>query len=681
MQMRTLTVRFLSSRTKHPAGQMNKQLLHGIAAAALATLLGWILLAISGDGGIFERLSYDLIFAARHAHVPEECVLVLMDETAHQDLNQKWGEMWERSLHAQLLERLTHDGARLVVFDVWLAQPGNEAADKLLAEAIRKNGKVVLAAELAQVVQPGIAKVFQVRRPIQEFAEAARGWGLAQVFKDADLGVRLMHPGTEDRASLPWVAAVLSGAPLTNTPAAWMQERWINYYGPANTLRWVNFAEALRQPAGFFTNKIVFIGGKPATRFVAEEVDEFRGPFTRWNGEFAGGVEIMATSFLNLLHHDWLERVSPWKESLLLLLCGGISGLGLVRFRPIIATMLSVGAILFVTMAALLIAWQFRVWFVWMLIVGVQIPCAWLGAIFSAVATVRSEVATSPSPGPAPGNALPVIPDHTLLRSIGSGAYGEVWLARNVFGLYRAVKIVHRKQRGGPEAYEREFNGIRKFMPVSLNHPGLLHILHVGCNDAAGYYYCVMEVGDDEVAGQKFDPGSYSARNLHRELSRRGALPIVQCIELGLALTEALEYLHSQQLIHRDIKPSNVIFVNNVPKLVDVGLVTEIDRSDMSVVGTPNFMDHQNPGTVVADLYALGKVLYMAVTGLGPADFPTLPTGWEQRPEVEDFMQFNEIITKACQPELNERYQIAAEMRAELASLRDHLHFESKPDA
>src|SRR5947208_16483195 len=68
--------------------------------------------------------------------------------------------------------------------------------------------------------------------------------------------------------------------------------------------------------------------------------------------------------------------------------------------------------------------------------------------------------------------ALPAIPDHQLLRCIGRGSYGEVWLARNVMGTHRAVKIVYRKSFDNDRPYEREFDGIHKFEPVSRSHDG-----------------------------------------------------------------------------------------------------------------------------------------------------------------------------------------------------------------
>src|SRR5829696_3588294 len=112
--------------------------------------------------------------------------------------------------------------------------------------------------------------------------------------------------------------------------------------------------------------------------------------------------------------------------------------------------------------------------------------------------------------------ATPVIPDHQLLRRIGEGSYGEIWLAKNILGTYRAVKIVYRARFDSERPYEREFKGIQTSEPISRSHPGLVDILQIGRNDEAGYFYYVMELADDEHTGSMFDPASYSAKTLSK---------------------------------------------------------------------------------------------------------------------------------------------------------------------
>src|SRR5256885_8222546 len=96
--------------------------------------------------------------------------------------------------------------------------------------------------------------------------------------------------------------------------------------------------------------------------------------------------------------------------------------------------------------------------------------------------------------GPVAGQSeRPQIPDHELLRPIGGGSYGEVWLAKNVMGSFRAVKVVYRKTFESERPYEREFSGIKKIEPISRSHESFVDILQVGRNDQYGYFYYVME--------------------------------------------------------------------------------------------------------------------------------------------------------------------------------------------
>src|SRR6266478_1436621 len=190
----------------------------------------------------------------------------------------------------------------------------------------------------------------------------------------------------------------------------------------------------------------------------------------------------------------------------------------------------------------------------------------------------------------------PDIPDHHMVRCIGRGSYGEVWLAQNVLGIYRAVKVVFRDDFTDERPYERELEGIHKFEPISRSHEGFVDILQVGRNDPAGYFYYVMELADDRKSGQQIDPVNYVAKTLGRDVLTEARLPIDECLRLGLSLSNALSCLHDKQLVHRDIKPSNIIFVNGVPKLADIGLVTDI-KANQSFVGTQGYVPPEGPGS------------------------------------------------------------------------------------
>ncbi|MDB6067234.1 MAG: hypothetical protein JWR26_3442 [Pedosphaera sp.] len=271
---------------------------------------------------------------------------------------------------------------------------------------------------------------------------------------------------------------------------------------------------------------------------------------------------------------------------------------------------------------------------------------------------------------PVDGDPRPpfVIPDHELIRCIGRGSYGEVWLARNMMGVHRAVKIVYRKSFKDDRPFERELSGIRKFEPISRSHEGFVDVLHVGINEGQGCFYYVMELGDDQTSGQQVDPDSYLPKTLGKQISLQGKLTLQECLELGLALSQALAELHRRDLVHRDVKPSNIIFVNGVPKLADIGLVADVNEA-RSYVGTEGFIPPEGPGTPQADVYSLGKVLYEACTGKDRQDFPELPTQLDKLPDHVGFLELNEVILGACKNDPAKRYQSAWDMHADLVVL------------
>ena len=272
------------------------------------------------------------------------------------------------------------------------------------------------------------------------------------------------------------------------------------------------------------------------------------------------------------------------------------------------------------------------------------------------------------------GDDVPRVPDHELVRRIGVGSYGEVWLARNVVGTWRAVKVVHRSRFNSHRPYEREFHGIQKFEPISRSHESQVDILHLGRNDVEGYFYYVMELADDASATANIpqpsvlNASTYAPRTLRDDAEQHRRLPIQECVAIGLALTEALEHLHASGLVHRDVKPSNIIFIQGRPKLADIGLVAAADAT-RTQVGTEGFLPPEGAGTQQADLYALGKVLYEISAGQDRRDFPQAPADLDQLVERKEFLELSEIIEKACDPEPRRRYACAADMRHDLALL------------
>ncbi len=266
--------------------------------------------------------------------------------------------------------------------------------------------------------------------------------------------------------------------------------------------------------------------------------------------------------------------------------------------------------------------------------------------------------------------AVPTIADYELLRRIGAGSYGEVWLARGVTGAYRAIKIVWRARFADAAPFEREFNGLTELAALPALEPCLLGIAHVGKNDREGFFYYVMELADDVATGRAIDPATYAPLTLSSKRPRGVALPIPECLALGTDLARALVALHARGLVHRDIKPSNVIFVNGNAKLADIGLVVRLSEAS-TFVGTEGFIPPEGPGTPSADVYALGKVLYECATGLDRNECPRLPPSLGERADRKALLELNEIIIRACAPQLAQRYAGAAPLLRDLTLLRE----------
>lgn len=648
----------------------------GIVAAVAAVLLGWLLLfplqPLHAPNPLV-RWSYDLLQLVLPQHAYNDLAIIYMDEQAMQDYHQK-PENWNRSLHARLLDRLSKDNARVVVFDVEMTQTGDPAADHELARAIQQNGRVVLAA--GKVPIPGVRLGYRFVEPLEQFQTNGAKWGIAHVVRDSDQVGRRYYTGDDQQSDLAWAAAALAGASVTRIPERRLAEkRWLNYYGSPRPFEHLSmtYTNAETREPKFFRDKAVFIGGKPETLSMGDTTDVFSTPFTKWNSRLTPGVDLTAIAYANLMHNEWLRRMGFLSELGLFLATGAVAGFGLQRARLRAAIWLAV--LMAVLLVAAAVAWVLssRMWFPWVICM-VQVPCALTFRLFngrSAVFTVSPEArqgATTPVPAAiATPDGRPEIPDHALIRRIGEGAYGQVWIARNAIGLYHAVKVLYRNRFGTEEPYDRALRGIQKFMPVSRSHEGFVHILHVGRNDRAGFFFYIMEAGDDEKAGQQIDPTTYAPKTLASELRSRGTIPPRECLEFMLAVTEAADRLHQHQLIHRDIKPANIIFVNRRPKLADIDLVTDLSaQGEVSHIGTEGYMAPEGPGTASADVFSLGRVLYVALTGKPPAQCPELPTQVTNQPDCALFLELNHIICKACEFDLQRRYSSAALMRYDL---------------
>ena len=245
-----------------------------------------------------------------------------------------------------------------------------------------------------------------------------------------------------------------------------------------------------------------------------------------------------------------------------------------------------------------------------------------------------------------------------LIQSCGSGAYGEVWMAEEkLTGKRVAIKIISKDDSG---RWRDELAGLVNYRHVISSHPNLLEIYHVEENET--YFYYSMELADNQDESCK----TYRPDTLSNRLEK-SSMKLETVINIINPLLNGIESLHKSGLVHHDIKPGNIIFIAGIPKLSDVGLVSQLAHSS---AGTPGFVPKEygsgNPikpaDNFNIDLYALGKVVYCALTGLNAEEFPK----WPYAMFTPALKPANLFLLKACSDNASDRFTDVSSFRQAL---------------
>ncbi|MBR4885014.1 MAG: protein kinase [Lentisphaeria bacterium] len=204
----------------------------------------------------------------------------------------------------------------------------------------------------------------------------------------------------------------------------------------------------------------------------------------------------------------------------------------------------------------------------------------------------------------------------TVVQLCGNGTFGTVYLVEDAIGRRLAVKVIPRTGA----LSERELAGLKNYK--DCRHTNLLAIHHIEITDS--FICCTMDAADDLNRGQ----GEYLADTLGNRIRKSGRRTGEEIHAMLEDLLQGLEYLHQHGLVHRDIKPDNILWVNGRAVLVDAGLIAPAGKG--SLAGSPGFISPQvlNGDSAPApadDFYALGKVIYCALTGLPVRSYPSLP--------------------------------------------------------
>ncbi|GAA2641184.1 serine/threonine-protein kinase [Streptomyces vastus] len=194
---------------------------------------------------------------------------------------------------------------------------------------------------------------------------------------------------------------------------------------------------------------------------------------------------------------------------------------------------------------------------------------------------------------------------YRLLRRLGVGGMGRVYLARSPGGRTVAVKVV-RPELAADVDFRRRFQ----------------HEVEIARAVSGRYTAPVVDAAPD--ASLPWLATSYVlGPDLTDVVEAHGALPEHTVRALGAGLAAALQEIHAAGLIHRDLKPSNVLLAADGPRVIDFGIARAVDGNRMTqtgvVVGSPGYMPPeqalgQDVGTA-GDVFSLGAVLAFAATG------------------------------------------------------------------
>jgi len=254
--------------------------------------------------------------------------------------------------------------------------------------------------------------------------------------------------------------------------------------------------------------------------------------------------------------------------------------------------------------------------------------------------------------------------DWRLDCEIGHGAYGVVYLAEGANGDRAAVKVCRRDDIG-EENYERELRGAKLYSAIPPQE-GLVRMREFA--EKMWGFYAVMDLADDEFGKDPSEAAAYRPKTLARVIDGEKALPLGECVKLGISLAKGLVALQRHHLLHRDIKPGNVIYVGGRPVLSDPGLV--VDESEAaSLVGTPGYVPPENFTAAPSDVYSLGLTLKAASFGRRIEELNKGPA-IEADTGARLFPAWWHILNKATDEDHRRRYQSAKAMLRDLIALR-----------
>jgi serine/threonine protein kinase/class 3 adenylate cyclase len=250
------------------------------------------------------------------------------------------------------------------------------------------------------------------------------------------------------------------------------------------------------------------------------------------------------------------------------------------------------------------------------------------------------------------------VPGYELIRPLGRGSFGEVWLARNTAADYlRAIKILHHKD-------SMELEGIKNLKRRVGEHPNLFPVDDVVASQDR--IYVLMPLADASASSDVVQElATYEPLTLEVHLRRTGRLPAADVLGIGAQLASALAHLHGSDVTHGDVKPANVLRKGGTWRLADYGLLRG-PTSSATEACTPAFSPPEGPGGPLADQYALGVVMFCLLTGEPPDALQRLEEVLADLPADGGGKELASIIQRATAANPRQRWHSCADLGQQL---------------
>src|SRR5215471_4407347 len=272
---------------------------------------------------------------------------------------------------------------------------------------------------------------------------------------------------------------------------------------------------------------------------------------------------------------------------------------------------------------------------------------------------------------------------YEILVLLGAGGMGEVYRARDPqLGRDVAIKVL-------PASFSHDRDRLRRFeqearAAAALNHPNILAVYQLGTHEGA--HYLVSELLEG---------------NTLRDHLLRGPVPVRKAVDFAIQTAHGLAAAHDQGIVHRDLKPENLFVTKDgrikildfglakliaVPQASDPGTLTLTERTEPGVIlGTVGYMSPEQVRGQAADartdLFALGAILYVMLTGRRAFQKPTSPETMsailnEEPPSITQIVgavppPVQRVVQRCLEKSPAQRFHSASDLAFALEALSD----------